>query len=231
MHNCKRTRERLTELALDGDRGAEKLLGQCDECRAEFESLAATMRMTTRLRETAAPAESYWNGYHALLRQRVIEEFHAKAQRLRHAEAQRKELKPGLGFIFASLRKPLRLCVKTFLLPVRVPLGLALLAVASVLALFAIRAARQPTVRPPVVVQVPVEVPVVQEKIVTQVVYRDRRPVSQTSKRVVAGPTTNDTVARSQKPHPEDVPLTLSGFKPADDVKLTVIKGGSPNEK
>jgi hypothetical protein len=77
-------------------------------------------------------------------------------------------------------------------------------------------------------VQTPVEVPVVQEKIVTQVVYRDRWRVSKTSKQVVSGPTTENTVARSQKPQPED---TLSGFKPTDEVKLTVIKGGSPNEK
>jgi len=234
MHNCKETRERFTELALDGDRGAEKLVGQCEDCRAEFESLAATLRMTTRLRETVTPTEAYWTSYHAQLRQRLVnasEEFHAKAQRLRHAKAQRKELKPGLGFLFASLRKPLRLCVKVFVLPVRVPLGVALLAVGAVLALFAIRAARQPTPPAPVVVQVPVEVPVIQEKIVTQVVYRDRRQVSKTSKHVVAGPTTENTLARSQKPQSEDVPLTLSGFKPTDDVKLTVIKGGSPNEK
>jgi hypothetical protein len=187
--------------------------------------------MTTRLRETVTPSESYWHGYHALLRHRLTEEFHAKAQRLRHAKAQRKELKPGLGFIFASLRKPLRLCVKTFLLPVRVPLGLGLIAVAAAITLFAIRAARQPNPPAPIVVHVPVEVPVVQEKIVTQVVYRDRRPVSKTSKRVITGPTNENTLARSQKLQPEDVPLTLSGFKPTDEVKLTVIKGGSPNEK
>ena len=226
MHNCKETREQLTELLLDGDVRAERVLDQCEECRAEFEALAATLRMTARARETAMPAEGYWTGYHAQLRGK-LEEFHAKAQRPRHAKAQREELKPGLGFVFASLRQPLRLCVKTFLLPVPVPFGLALLAVGLVLALFAIRASRQP-IQTPVVIHVPVEVPVVQEKVVTEVVYRDRRRVSKTSKRVVFGPTAESTVARSQKPQPED---TLNGFKPTDEVKLTVIKGGSPNEK
>jgi len=227
MHNCKNAKEQLTERLLDGDPRAEEALGQCGECRKEFEALAATLRMTTRLRETVAPGESYWTGYHAQLRQRLS--FHAKAQRLRHVKAQRRELKPGLGFVFASLRKPLRLCLKTFLLPV--PVGFALIVVASMLALFAFLAARQPDAPAPIVVQVPVQVPVVQEKIVTQVVYRDRREVTKSPKRVVAGPTTNDAVARSQKTQPEDVPLTLSGFKPTDEVKLTVIKGGSPNEK
>ena len=117
MHNCKEAKEQLTELLLDGDDRAEEMLGQCGECRAEFEALAATLRMTTRLRETVTADESYWTSYHTLLRQRLEEDFHAKAQRLRHAKAQRKELKPGLGFIFASLRKPLRLCAK----PLRSP--------------------------------------------------------------------------------------------------------------
>jgi hypothetical protein len=223
MHNCKEAKEQLTELLLDGvDGRAEDVLDQCGECRTEFEALAATLRMTTRLRETVTPSEDYWTNYHSQLRQRVS--FHAKAQRLRHAKPQREDLKPGLGFIFASLRKPLRLCVKTFLLPVRVPLGLGLLAVASMIALFAIRAARQPIAPAPIVVQVPVVQEKVQEKIVTQVVYRYRQP--RFAKRVLAGPTIDNTLARSQKPQPD-----LSGFKPTDEVKLTVIKGGSPNEK
>src|ERR1051325_4042118 len=213
MHNCKEAKEQLTELLLDGDDRAEEMLGECGECRAEFEALAATLRMTTRLRETVTPDESYWTSYHALLRQRLEEDFHAKAQRLRHAKAQRKDLKPGLGFVFASLRKPLRLCVKIFLCPS--PAGLALIAVASVIALFAVRAARQPITQPqaPMVVHVPVEVPVIKERTITQIVYRNRqKPL----KRPAVTPTIQDTFAQ---------------FKPTDDVKLTVIKGGSPNEK
>lgn len=225
MHNCKETREQLTELLLDGDGRAEEVWGECGECRAEYEALAATLRMTTRLRETVTLSESYWTGYHAQLRSK-LEGFHAKAQRLRPTKAQREELKPGLGFVFASLRKPLRLCVKTFLRPVPVPLGLAVLAIGLVLALFAIRAAQQP--QAPIVVQVPVEVSTVQEKVITQVVYRNRWRASKPAKRVVAGPPAESTIARSQKPQPED---TLSGFKPTDEVKLTVIKGGSPNER
>jgi hypothetical protein len=231
MHNCKETREQLTELLLDEDGRAEGVLEQCEECRAEFEALAATLRMTARARAAVMPTEDYWTTYHAQLRQRLSdaqEGFHAKAQRPRYAKTQSEELKPGLGFDFASLRQPLRLCLKSFLLPVPVPLGVAVLAVALVLALFAIRASRQPPAPNPIVVQTPVEVPVVQEKVVTQVVYRDRWRVSKPSKRVINGPTVENTVARSQKPQPED---TLSGFKPTDEVKLTVIKGGSPNEK
>ena len=214
MHNCKEAKEKLTESLLDG-RPVE-VLDQCGECCAELEALAATLRMTSRLRETVMPGEGYWTNYHAELRGK-LDQFHAKAQRSRH-KAQRKEPKPGLGFVFASLRQPLRLCVKTFFLPVRVPLGLALIAVAAVIALFSIRTARQPITQipAPVVVHVPVEVPVIQERTVTQIVYRDRQKSSKSAKRSVAGPTVENTFAQ---------------FKPADDVKLTVIKGGSPNEK
>jgi len=216
MHNCNETRERLTELLLDGDARAEEVLDQCAECRAEFEAVAATLRMTTRLHETVTPSESYWTSYHEQLRRRLTESTHAKAQRLRHAKAQRKELKPGLGFVFASWRKPLRLCVKTFLWRVPVPFGVAVIAVGLVFAVTAIRLGRTPPTQAPVVVQVPVEVPVVQEKTVTQVVYRNRQRPLKPAKRSVVAPMVQDTFAQ---------------FKPTDEVKLTVIKGGSPNEK
>src|SRR5262245_15023029 len=196
MHNCKEAKEQLTELLLDGDARAEKVLDQCVECRAEFEALAATLRMTTRLRETVTPSESYWTNYHAQLRQRLTNSFHAKAQK--HAEAQRKELKPGLGFVFASLRSPLRLCVKTFLLPIRVPLGIVMLILGGVLGLFLIRAAQQPSpqIQAPVVVHVPVEVPVIKERTVTQIVYRDRQKASKAAKRSAVAPAVENTFAQ-----------------------------------
>ena len=43
-----------------------KSLNRCDECRAEFEALNATLRVTSRLREMVAPPEDYWTGYHTL---------------------------------------------------------------------------------------------------------------------------------------------------------------------
>jgi len=69
---------------------------------------------------------------------------------------------------------------------------------------------------------VPFEVPVVQEKIVTRVLYRDRvRKRNESS-------TATSVVAKTQN---EARPPALIGFKPLDEVKLTVIKGGSPDEK
>ena len=211
MHNCKETKERLIELALD-QAVLPVEFSKCDECRAEFEALNATLRATARLREKAVLP----NGYHARLRERL---FHAKAQT---RKAGRKE---GFPPLFA----PLRLCVNLLVrslkssIPVPVPVGIAVIILFSLLALFAIR---QRTAQPqsPIVVHVPVEVPVVQEKTVTQVVYRDRRRTSKPSKRTATTPTSESTFARSQ-------PINLDGFKPTDEIKLTVIKGGIPNEK
>jgi len=207
MHNCTETKERLIELVLDGRSTAE--LNACAECRAEFQALNMTLRMTSRLSETAAPAESYWSGYHARLRRKL-----ATAPNPSHAETQRRKEK--LGPLFETMR----LCVRT---TVRVPLPLAAAVIITCLALgvFAIRRAEKPVAQPPLLVRVPVEVPVVQEKVVTRVVYRDRRSSSKNPRRAINDAPTESTFAKSG----------LNGFKPTDEIKLTVIKGGTPYEK
>jgi hypothetical protein len=214
MHNCREVRERLTELILDGrsDRELAAELNKCAECRAEFEVVNATLRTTTRVRETAIPAESYWPGYHARLR-----------DKLSHVQVRRRKENTGASFA------PLRLCVNTLLRPVPVPLAAALV-VLSLLGLLAFQSTRKPAAPQSVVVHVPVAVPVVQEKLVTRVVYRNRYLPSKASQRTGADARAENTFAKSQTPRPDEVP-TLTGFKPAADVKLTVIKGGSPNEK
>ena len=210
MHNCRETKERLTELVLD-EAVLPAELSKCNECRADFEALSATLRATARLRETVAPPEDYWTGYHALLREKLSR---AKGQR-------RKEE-------FVPFFAPLRLCGNLFVrflkssVPIPVPVGIALITLFSLVGLFAFRRPAPP--QNPIVVHVPVEIPVIQEKTVTQVVYRDRRRTSKPSKRARIAPTSENTFARSQ-------PINLNGFKPTDEVKLTVIKGGIPNEK
>lgn len=225
MHKCSETKERLIEMVLDGiDCGAE--LESCTECRTEFATLNATLRMTRRMSETA-PDENYWNGYHERLRQKLITSegiSHAKAQRRKQdAENDRAS---ALRLFFA----PLRLCVRT---AVRVPVPLVVLTTLAFVALglFAARAAQRPPVQTPVIVHVPVEVPVVQEKVVTRVVYRERRSPSKIAARTTSDTRAESTFARSRKPATEEIPATLTGFKPTEEIKLTVIKGGAPNEK
>ena len=220
MHNCTETKERLIELVLDGRSAETSELNACAECRAEFDALNMTLRMTSRLSETAAPAESYWSGYHARLREKL-----ATAPNPSHAEKQRRKEK--LGPLFETMR----LCVRT---QVRVPLPLALAVIIACLALgvFAFRRAETPVAQPPLLVHVPVQVPVVQEKVVTRVVYRDRRSSSRNSRRAINDDAqTESTFAKSRTSSTGEIPASLNGFKPADEIKLTVIKGGSPYEK
>lgn len=208
MHNCRETKEQLTEILLDGvDAGPEKSLGldQCSECRTEFETLRAALRMTARIHETTAPAESYWSCYHDRLREKLL-----NAREQSHTKAQRRQEEPVPFFA------PLRLCARIFLSPVRIPLGIVALLLLTIVGLVVIRTNQQPA--SPVITYVPVEVPVIKEKTVAQIVYRERRQVSKPSKRVVVAPTAESTFARF-------------GFKPTEEVNLTVIKGGTPNEK
>jgi hypothetical protein len=207
MHDCREVKEQITEMVLDDHQDEALLteLNKCAECRAEFDAVRATLRVTARLKETCAPEESYWVGYHARLRGKIEDSasrFDAKAQR-RKAES---------TFFVSALR----LCVKTTV-PVPVPLMVAVVVAFVSIGLIAIRGAKQAASQTPSVVHVPVEVrvevPVIQEKVVTRVVYRDK----QTSKRATNAP--------------PKVESTFAKFKPTDEVKLTVIKGGSPYEK
>ena len=235
MHNCKETREIFTELLLDGvdfrsDQAFSAELSRCSECRSEFEALSATLRMTSRISESTAPGEAYWPAYHAKLRQR-LETTTSRAKSQRH--------KDELGPLFAPLRPGAgtSLLVRLFKTTVPVPLPLAaalVIAVTLFLVIpFALRAGRKDVQQPntATIVRVPVEVPVVQEKIVTKVVYRDRPTIVRATKREREESRAESTFAKSQRPQSEAMPASLVGFKPPDEIKLTVIKGGVPNEK
>ena len=206
MHNCKKTTERITELLLDGGDPRQSLsteLRECAECRAEFRVLKETLQLTTRLMDTATPPDSYWPGYHA----RLKEKLHA---------AQQPHVEPGQ---FRPERRQPSFLSRLFRTSIRipVPVGLALILI-SVVAFVWGRGSKQPTVSiVHVPVEVPREVPVVQEKTITQIVYKER-PAKRSRATRISAP--NDAAVAS-----------LDGFKPAEEVKLTVIKGGAANEK
>jgi hypothetical protein len=210
MHNCKATIDRVTELLLDRpnahpDDLLSKELLRCAECRTEFDALKQTLRLTSELIERTGPPKSYWNRYHEKLRQRLDNVG------IHHVVSHERTL--FARFFGSSIRIP-------------VPVGLALIFLFAVALLFATRVSqKEVTVTQKVSVPVPYEVPVVQEKIVTRVLYRDR--ITRRTER----PTVDSAVAKSVKNQNEARPAALIGFKPLDEVKLTVIKGGSPNEK
>jgi len=207
MHNCKATTDRITELLLNRpnarpDDLLSKELLRCAECRNEFDALKETLRITTRVIEKSEPSKSYWNGYHARLKQQLdnatIHDFESR------------EMTWILRFFKSSIRLP-------------VPVGLALLVLFAVGIRWATRVSqKQVVITQTISVPVPFEVPVVHEKIVTRLLYRDR------VRRRNESSTSNSVVAKTQN---EARPPALIGFKPLDEVKLTVIKGGSPDEK
>jgi hypothetical protein len=207
MHNCKATTDRIAELLLNRpnarpDDLLSKELLRCAECRNEFDAVKETLRITTRVIEKSEPSKSYWNGYYTRLKQQLdnatIHDFESR------------ETTWILSFFKSSIRLP-------------VPVGLALLVLFAVGIRWANRdSQKQVVITQTISVPVPFEVPVVQEKIVTRVLYRDRvRNRNENS-------TANSVVAKTQN---EARPTALIGFKPLDEVKLTVIKGGSPDEK
>jgi hypothetical protein len=214
MHNCSNTKEQMIELLLDDtDQPRDSLateLHACRECSAEFDSLTATLRITSRLKEMTRASENYWSSYHAGLREKL----------LCVVDGQRRGGHGG-----PPRRSTLHALLKS---SIRVPVPVAAAAVIVCLVVFSLwfRKSEQPASQNPLVVHVPVEVPVIQEKIVTRVVYKERRVQSKNPTRANRNPNVENTFARSETAEP-----SLNGFKPADDAKLTVIKRASVYEK
>jgi len=217
MHQCKPTRDRITELLLSGNIDLDSDLtgevGQCAECREEFESLKQTLRLTTRLMETVSPPEGYWTSYNARLKQKLMD-----TQMPPRVETGR-ERSWLLKVVTASVRVPV---------PVA---ALLVLALGLAFALATHRSQTESAAAPAsTIVRVPVEIPVIQERTVTRVVYRNR-VVPRRLKPTIIAPASDAAVAGSRKPVNDANQITLTGFRPLEEIKLTVIKGGSSNEK
>jgi len=225
MHNCKTTRKRLIEEALNqtpSDQSGPLLaeVERCPSCREELASLRSVLRVADQAMESALPAESFWSGYHARLRQSVERDA---------SFASRPRTETGALVLLRSLLQ--RLATASVRVPV--PVAAVLIILFGLSIVFATHSRRQPTTEPlsgtsPVVTKT-IEVPVIQERTVTRVVYRDRsrRTLSRIEKTArSAGKVTN----RPNEPV-ANTPISLVGFKPTSDPKLTIIKGSYRDEK
>ena len=212
MHDCKTTRERLNELAVSGeDTQSLAELRHCEACREEYESLRSTLRLADQALRSA-PAEDFWPGYHARLRQRLesVSQEHAPAVTVEPSGA----LTWLRSLVTGSVRVP-------------VPIAAVLLLVFVATILFAVKSRRaRATVLPgeTTVVTETVEVPVIHEKTVTRLVYRnrDRRDGNERRGAAAFAQRQNETGR---------APVSLSGFTPTNEVKLTIIKGSYRDEK
>ena len=212
MHDCKTTRERLNELAVSGeDTQLLDGLRHCEACREEYEALRSTLRLTDQALRSA-PAEDFWPGYHARLRQRLesVSQEHAPTVAVEPSGA----LTWLRSLVTGSVRVP-------------VPIAAVLLLVFAATILFAVKSRpAHATVLPgeTTVVTERVEVPVIHEKTVTRLVYRNRDRRDGNERRGA------EAQAQRQNETGRD-PVSLSGFTPTNEVKLTIIKGSYRDEK
>jgi hypothetical protein len=219
MHNCKATRKRLLEQCMDKSPTGQKEIGPaelegCPACLEEFAAVGKLLQVTDQAMDSAQPAESFWTGYHARLRQ-SLEQGTASGPPSENKVA---ELS-GLRNLFASyLRVPVPVAALVILL-----FGLSVV--------FAVQSRRLATGSSSSVVTRTVEVPVIRDRVVTQVVYRDRlRRLSQDRNRAEE----KQSVAKARTRRNaaiENSPPSLAGFKPANEARLTIIKGSEQDDK
>ena len=221
MHNCKATKDHLIELAMsraDQDPAPTVEFENCPACREEFASLRNALRTTEAAIDLGQPAESFWPGYRARLRERLS----------REPRTSNGWLPPSPRFnLLLWLR---RLATTSIRVPVPVVSAVFVFLVFSIFLMMHTRqsSSTRPILTPPSVITRTIEVPVIQEKLVTRVVYRKVHAPS-------GEPTARERdVARVTDYRQSERPLMnrgLEGFKPANDAKLTIIKGSYRDEK
>jgi anti-sigma factor RsiW len=235
MHNCKLTRNTLIELALDELTPASTTqalaeLNDCEECREEFAAVTSTLHISAQAVRSALPAEDFWSGYHQRLRSRLMTSHSENVEN---------------GFSSATRPAPIRLSSAVWLalsrmattsIRVPVPAVLALIVVVGT-SFFVLRSRAQViAVSTPTTIETrTVEVPVIQEKVITRLVYvaKHNRGSQREDGRLHNSSTSElaNSVARVGTGSQTKGALSLAGFKPTDQVKLTVIKGTYKDEK
>lgn len=239
MHDCLHTQDNLIDLVFDELDGAarSRLLAEvaaCASCGAQYRSLVKTLDAYDEASTAAMPRENYWPQYHVALSRRLHE-----ASGDARAEPRRAPFLRSAPFwkrlLATSIRVPVPLAATAVLLLVAVS-ALALSLVA--------RSATEP-----VVVSAPhstqgeaapqikfVEVPVVREKIITQTIYVPRRNNSGDAATLRRAPSRENLAGvRGQNAPATEASATpranLSGFKPAGEVNLRIIKGSDAREQ
>ena len=234
MHSCKVTRERLIELALDKTPSvqSEQLrneIERCRTCRDEFASVRSVLRVADQAMESTLPSDGFWSGYHGRLRQSLERDESSRGPSLASRP-------PGtVAGALVMLRNLLpRLATASVSVPA--PVAAIVIVLFGLSIVFAMHSRRRPITEPlsgasPIVTRT-IEIPVIRERTVTRVVYRDRsrRPISDTAR--------TEKIARDKSKVTDqrnvplaNTPISLVGFKPTSDPKLTIIKGSYRDDK
>jgi hypothetical protein len=229
MHDCKAIRKQLIELALDetpSDQSEPLLdeLARCHPCREEYASIRSVLRVTDQAMQAALPSENFWSGYHARLRQSVRNNSESGDFWLARPRAKTNR-PPRLRNFLQRLA--------TASVPVPVPVAAIVIVLFGLSIVFAMQS--RPLTLVPVTGTSPVtrtvEVPVIRDRVVTRVVYRDRsqRPTSDIAR--TAKTKRMESKVTDRQNDLANTPISLVGFKPTSDPKLTIIKGSYRDEK
>jgi len=225
MHNCKSTRNNLTDLALhelppDQQKQMLAELQECAACNEEYVSIRDTLIVSGQALRSTLPGTEFWDGYHARL-----------AARLEHQPQVSPATSQGQSpwqvvwsMVTASVRIPV---------PVFAAMLLLLFGVGTSLA-WSLMKKTNVAVEPQVITRT-VTVSVPEEKIITRVVYRPRnnfRVRSRSSQFDLSyQPQLGSAQAQTGLDSAEKAPISLVGFKPTEQVKLKVMKGSYRDEK
>ena len=214
MHNCKASRDDLIEIALRADGSAKdhapSAIDNCPACREELAALRSALAMTEAATQLVAPNENFWGGYHTRLDERLKEQSLAG----RSAPARSSLVSMWHGLARRSVPVPAPLVLATF----------AFIVFSVFFMLHSRSSSATPATKSPLVVERTIEVPVIEQKVLTRVVYRNRQGAarqfapSAESARAKMAPAQRDEAAR--------VAQSLEGFKPVHEAKLTIIRGG-----
>jgi anti-sigma factor RsiW len=227
MHNCRLTKNRLLDLTLDEVAPAEakqllEELDDCHRCREEYATLRNTLRVSVQALRSTLPTEEFWPGYHARLQVKLRHDLSA-VQSVRLSLSSR---------IWPGLRKMATTSVRV---PVPAALAMMLLVMIFFFALRSRGQANLTTSTPSAIVETrTVQVPVIQEKVVTQVIYvekKGRRSRGAANQLDRLNLNAANSIARAGSGGSGKPAMSLVGFKPTDQLKLTIIKGSYQNEK
>ena len=214
MHNCKLTRRSFIDLALDEVSPASSLqlpaeLKDCQACQDEYAALRSTLHVSNQALRSVLPGEEFWSGYHTRLQSKLL----AAPQQVNAGE---EHSLPHLS-LSSQLWLALRAMATTSLrVPLPAALALMLLVGASFLVLRSRRPANVTPATPVALVEThTVQIPVIQEKVVTRVVYvekKGRRSASRANPLDRRETSAGDPAARTA--------LSFVGFKPTDTLLI-----------
>ena len=248
MHNCKLTRNNFVDLALDElpPARSRELLGElsdCQDCREEYAALGSTLHVSNQALRSTLPGDEFWPGYRARLHAKLLASTDQQIETAGALSVSPVTLASRPRTFGARLWLALRTMATTY---VRVPIPAALGVLLLFAAFFVVQRWRgqvnATTSTPVTLVRTnTVEVPVIQEKVITRVVYVEKNRRSGRGVRhsggvpIPGGPDgpggTNSGVAGMGSNPATGTALSLSGFKPTDAVKLTIIKGSYKDQK